>query len=159
MGWSILRGAHLSGLRRLFDPVGSAVVLVDEPIHAPVEDPRPRLRRIAAEAVILQDEAESVIRGVRAREGLGYLAPRGGPVVRRFFALRDALPGRCAEPTDEEIRHQLDVILHHDAMALSTALELSACEWRSPRLAAQVDALDDLGAPARRLEEIYAQLT
>src|SRR5688572_6566064 len=52
------------------------------------------LRRIAAEAVILQDEAEAVIQGIRARESLGYLAPRGGPLVRRFFALRDALPRR-----------------------------------------------------------------
>ena len=58
----------------------------------PPSDPRAAMRRIAAEAVILQDEAESVIRGARAREGLGFLAPRGGPLVRRFFSLRDLLP-------------------------------------------------------------------
>lgn len=39
-------------------------------------DPRAAMRRIAAEALILQDEAEAVVRGARAREGLGFLAPR-----------------------------------------------------------------------------------
>jgi hypothetical protein len=33
------------------------------------------MRRIAAEALILQDAAEAVVRGARAREGLGFLAP------------------------------------------------------------------------------------
>src|SRR5215217_2974776 len=51
--------------------------------HAdPPSNPRAALRRIAAEAVILQDEAEAVVRGARAREGLGFLAP----VVDRWYA-------------------------------------------------------------------------
>ena len=72
----------------------------------PPSDPRAAMRRIAAEAVILQDEAEAVIRGARAREGLGFLAPRGGPLVRRFFGLRDLLPRACDDPADEERRRQ-----------------------------------------------------
>jgi hypothetical protein len=116
------------------------------------------LRRIAAEAVLMQDEAEAVILGIRARENLGYLAPRGGPLVRRFFALRDRLPRRCYDAEDERLRAIMDVTFHHHAMALATAMEFCAMEWRSPEIARQVDALDGLGAPARRLDEVYAAL-
>ena len=138
-------------------------VLVDvlEPSRTPAEDradQRAALRRIAAEAVILQDEAESVIAGVRARQSLGHLAPRGGPVIRRFFALRDRLPRHCVDPEDEHVRDFLDVTFHHHAMALATALEFCAVEWRSPEIARQVDAMDGLGPPARRLDEVYATL-
>jgi hypothetical protein len=139
-------------------------VLVDvlEPGPTPAQeraDQRAALRRIAAEAVILQDEAESVMAGIRARQSLGHLAPRGGPVVRRFFALRDRLPARCADPDDERVRAVLDATFHHHAVALATALEFCALEWRSAALARQIDAMDGLGPPARRLEEVYAALT
>jgi hypothetical protein len=123
-----------------------------------VAEQRAALRRIAAEAVILQDEAEAVIAGIRARQSLGYLAPRGGPLVRRFFALRDRLPKRCVDPGDDRLRAIMDVTFHHHAMALATALEFCALEWRSAEIARQVDALDGLGAPARRLDEVYAAL-
>ena len=123
-----------------------------------VAEQRATLRRIAAEAVILQDEAEAVIAGIRARQSLGYLAPRGGPLVRRFFALRDRLPERCDDPDDDRLRAIMDVTFHHHAMALATALEFCALEWRSAEIARQVDALDGLGAPARRLDEVYAAL-
>lgn len=156
VGWATRTRAHLAGLRRATDPVGSGLVLVDGPDPHP--DHRPLLRRIAAEAVILQDDAEAVMHGIRARQNLGDLAPQGGPLVRRFFELRDRLPARCGEPADEHLRGRLDAILHHHAMALHTALDLLACEWRSPRLAAQVDTLDGLGEPARMLDEVYREL-
>lgn len=57
------------------------------------------------------------------------------------------------------MRAQLDAILHHHAMAVATALDLLACEWRSERLARIVDRLDGLGAPAQALDQVYAQLT
>ncbi len=132
-------------------------VLIDS-LETPVEPP-PSLRRIAAEAVILQDMAEDVLRGVRAREPLGELAPRGGPVVRRFFALRDSLPPHCEDSEDERIRRILDVTLHHHAMVLSTALEFLALEWRSDQISRQLDGFDGLGAPARALDEVYATLS
>ncbi len=116
------------------------------------------MRRVAAEAVILQDEAEAVIRGARAREGLGFLAPRGGPLVRRFFALRDLLPRACDDPENEERRRQLDAILHHHALAVWVALDLLAYEWRSERIARQLDAIDGLGAPAAQLDQLYTEL-
>lgn len=149
----------MAWFRRRPDPF----ILVDvlEPGRTPAEeqaDQHATLRRIAAEAVILQDEAESVIACIRARQSLGHTAPRGGPVVRRFFALRDRLPARCADPADDQLREILDVTCHHHAMALATALEFSALEWRSPEIARQVDAMDGLGPPARRLDEVYATL-
>ena len=121
-------------------------------------DPRAAMRRIAAEAVILQDQAEDVIRGARAREGLGFLAPRGGPLVRRFFSLRDSLPRACDDPADEDRRRRLDAILHHHALAVSVAMDLLACEWRTERIASQLDALDGLGTPAVQLDQLYAEL-
>ena len=124
----------------------------------PPSDPRAAMRRIAAEAVILQDEAEAVIRGARAREGLGFLAPRGGPLVRRFFGLRDLLPRACDDPADEERRRRLDAILHHHALAVWVAMDLLAYEWRSERIACQLDALDGLGTPAVQLDQLYAEL-
>ena len=132
--------------------------------QAPIEqadspvDPRAAMRRIAAEALILQDEAEAVVRGARAREGLGFLAPRGGPLIRRFFGLRDLLPKSCRDPVDDELRRQLDAILHHHALAVWVALDLLAYEWRSEKIGCQLDALDGLGEPAARLDQLYAEL-
>jgi hypothetical protein len=127
--------------------------------HAdPPSNPRAAMRRIVAEAVILQDEAEAVVRGAQAREGLGFLAPRGGPLVRRFFGLRDLLPRACDDPADEDLRRRLDAILHHHALAVWVALDLLACEWRSERIARQLDALNGLGEPAVELDQLYAQL-
>src|SRR4029453_17480234 len=127
--------------------------------HAdPPMSPRTAMRRIAAEALILQDEAEAVVRGARAREGLGFLAPRGGPLVRRFFGLRDLLPRTCQDPADEELRRQLDAILHHHALAVWVALDLLAYEWRSEKIGRQLDALDGLGEPAAHLDQLYAEL-
>jgi len=121
-------------------------------------EPRAAMRRIAAEAVILQDQAEDVIRDARAREGLGFLAPRGGPLVRRFFSLRESLPRACDDPADEDRRRRLDAILHHHALAVWVAMDLLACEWRSERIARQLDALDGLGTPAVQLDQLYAEL-
>ncbi len=124
----------------------------------PAIEARAAMRRVAAEAVILQDEAEAVVRGAQAREGLGFLAPRGGPLVRRFFGLRDLLPGACPDPADEKLRRQLDAILHHHALAVWVALDLLACEWRSEKISRQLDALNGLGEPAAHLEQLYAEL-
>jgi hypothetical protein len=126
-----------------------------EPVH---EDPRRTLLRVASEALILQDDADAVLAAVRTRQHMGVLAPRAGPLVRRFFALRDLLPKRYDDPDAERSRALLDSILHHHALLLSMALDLLAYEWRSERIAEQVDALDGMGAPGRWLEELYAQL-
>ena len=133
-------------------------MLQDVAAPPPPPDPAPTLRRIAAEAVILQDEAEGVLRDIRARQPLGFIAPRAGPLVRRFFALRDELPSRLVTAELADLRDEMSAILHSHAMALSVAMDFLALEWRSMALASQVDALTDLGAPARRIDEIYALL-
>jgi hypothetical protein len=122
------------------------------------EDPRRTLLRVTSEALILQDDADAVLAGVRTRQHMGILAPRAGPLVRRFFALRDVLPQRYDDPDAERWRALLDSILHHHALLVSMALDLLAYEWRSERIAEQVDALDGMGAPGRWLEDLYAEL-
>ena len=120
------------------------------------------LLRIAAEALILQDEAEAVLAAVGRREHLGIVAPRGGPLVYRFFALRDRLADeRLAgeiQPQLTRLANMLDTILYHHAMQVSTALDFLAVEWRSPEMAHQVANITGLGAPAELLEGVYREL-
>ena len=120
------------------------------------------LLRIAAEALILQDEAEAVLASVGRHEHLGMVAPRGGPLVYRFFALRDRLADQRsaneAQPQMTRLANMLDTILYHHAMQVATALEFLAVEWRSPEMAHQVASINGLGAPAEQLESIYREL-
>ena len=133
-------------------------VLLDVVPAGPPVDERALLRRAASEAVILQDQAEAVLAQIRAHGHLGVIAPRGGPLVRRFFALRDALPRRCADPDDERLRHVLDVTLNNHALIVSMSMDLLAHEWRSPRLADVVGRIEGLGAAAVALDAAYAEL-
>ncbi|SEQ02507.1 hypothetical protein SAMN05421756_102267 [Microlunatus flavus] len=125
----------------------------------PRVDDRAVLRRAAAEAVILQDRAEAVLADVRAHGHLGLIAPRGGPLVRRFFSLRDELPRGCADPDDERLRHVIDVALHSHALVVSMSMDLLAHEWRSQRLADVVGRIEGLGAAAVALDAAYAELS
>lgn len=145
--WSWLRGADAV----LTDAVA-------RPLPA-VPDDRTVLRRAAAEAVIMQDAAELLLREIRAHGHLGFIAPRAGPLVRRFFSLRDELPRGCADADDERLRHVLDVALHSHALLLSMAMDLLAYEWRSPRLADVVGRIEGLGAAAAALEAAYVELS
>lgn len=136
-----------------------AILLEPEDLARAADEARRLLRRVTAEALILSDQGEQVLAGVRAREHLGLLAPVSGPLVRRFFALQDLLPTHYADPDAERLREQLDALLRHHALLLTMALDLLAMEWRSERLSRQLDALDGFGAPGQRLEEVYAELT
>jgi hypothetical protein len=144
--------------RRHSERIPAADPLPLEVSEPTAEEARRTLLRVASEALILQDEADVVLIGVRTRQHMGVLAPKAGPLVRRYFAMRDMLPARYADPEAERIRAMLDSILHHHAMLLSMALDLLAYEWRSERIAAQVDAIDGMGAPGTWLEELYAEL-
>ncbi|HYP46050.1 MAG TPA: hypothetical protein VEQ66_12725 [Propionibacteriaceae bacterium] len=139
-------------------PSADRFVLTDCVAEPVSPDAAVALLRIAAEAVILQDEAEAALLRIRRRESLGEIAPRAGPLVRRFFALRDDLPTGLHREEQAQLRDQMAAILHSHAMALSVAMEFLAQEWRSPVLARQLDELTDLGAPARRLDEIHRLL-
>ena len=126
--------------------------------RAPAPDPSATLFGMVADAMILQDEAAAVLAGVGRREHLGVVAPRGGPLVHRFFTLRDRLPleDRCSRAG--RLSDQLDTILLHHALQVATSLEFLAVEGRSERLAAQLSAYPGLGPPAELLESIYREL-
>ena len=115
------------------------------------------LRAIVSEAVIWQDAAEEVLAAISRREPLAELAPRGGPLIRRFCALRARLPESC----DPEIRRITDVlgpVFDHHALMLSSSLDMLAVDWRSERIRDELERIDGLGAPAARLETVRAEL-
>jgi hypothetical protein len=130
------------------------------PAAAPVPEvgPRELMLRVSAEAVILQDRADELLASIRSHVPLGETARPTGQLVRRFLALREQLPARCADPGDEAVRTALSTILDHHAELLTLAMDLSAYEWRSTRLREQVEAIGGLGLPAARLERLWAEL-
>ncbi|MEA2248165.1 MAG: hypothetical protein QOH46_2694 [Solirubrobacteraceae bacterium] len=137
----------------------SVVVFLDDdgaPSAARLDE-RARLRRIVAEAVVLQDKAVELLADVRRREPLGELARRGGPLARRFFELRRQLPTAA----DSEMARQCEtanVVLDHHGTVITYALELLAADWRSDAIVDQLERLDGLGAPAEKLDALYAEL-
>jgi hypothetical protein len=140
---------------RELDDVRAVVVTADYE-HARARD-LALLRRIAAEAVILQDDAEALLQEIRAREPLAELAPRGGRLTSRFVALAAALPP-STDPCVRRLAAQLKEVLDHHALMLSTSLDLLAVCWRSERLEDEVDRIAGLGRPARWLEDIRLEL-
>lgn len=143
------------------EDLGARVVSIrvdDAPPAAPSSEQAWReLRAIVAEAVIWQDAATEVLIAISRREPLAELAPRGGPLVRKFCQLRDRLP----ESDDPDLRRITDVlgpVLHHHALMLSSSLDMLAVDWRSERLVEELERIDGLGPPAERLELIRAEL-
>jgi hypothetical protein len=114
------------------------------------------LRRIADEAVLLQGLTEDMLDGVRERRSLGELAPPSGALVSRFVALRAEVP----EPADARLREAartLSETLDHHACVLSYSLDLLG-DLRPERVSDQLDRIDGLGEPARRLEALRSEL-
>ena len=133
-----------------------AVVLGDD--EAPPREADLRaLTRIAAEAVILQDEAEQLLREVRDRAPLAELAPRGGRLTSRFCALAAALP-TSTDPLIRSYAARMREVFDHHALMLSSSLDLLAVAWRSERLEEELDRISGLGRPARRLEDLRMDL-
>ena len=134
-----------------------SIVRDDEPAPPSAEDAWRELRAIVAEAVIWQDEAEELLAAISRREPLSELAPRGGPLIRRFCKLRMRLP----ESDDPELRRMTEVlgpVFDHHALMLSSSLDMLAVDWRSERLVEELERIAGLGAPAARLEGIRAEL-
>ena len=115
------------------------------------------LQRIAAEAVIVQDDAEQLLREIRDREPLAELAPRGGRLTSRLIALSAALP-QSRDPQVQRYATRMREVLDHHALMLSTSLDLLAVAWRSERLEEEVDRIAGLGRPAQWLEDIRMDL-
>jgi hypothetical protein len=129
----------------------------DEPGPPSSEEAWRELRKIVAEAVIWQDKAEELLVDISQRRPLAELAPRGGPLIRRFFALRTRLP----VSNDPAIRRYTDVlgpVLDHHALMINSSLDMLAADWRSERIVSELERIDGLGAPAQRLDRIRAEL-
>jgi hypothetical protein len=146
----------------LDDVVSAVVVVVEDEIdeaRRAVEraEAWEALRRIVAEAVIRQDEAEVLLADIRGREPLAALAPRGGRLVSRFVALRGDLP--CFQDA-ALLRHTsvLEKVFDHHALMLTSSLDLLAVDWRSERMVEELEKIDGLGAPAQWLEAVRAEL-
>jgi hypothetical protein len=138
----------------------SSVRLLPDDAEVPADvrlDRRARLLRIVAEAVVLQDKAVELLADIRRREPLGELAPRGGPLARRFFELRRALPP-AADPEMARQCETAGVVLDHHGTVITYALDLLAMDWRSHAIVEQLERLDGLGEPAERLDALYAEL-
>src|SRR5215213_10116370 len=113
------------------DDVTAVIISEDEPRCAEIRAGElAQLRRIAAEAVILQDEAEQLLQDVRAREPLAELAPRGGRLASRFVALAQTLPV-SGDPAVQRYGERLREVFDHHALMMSASLELLAVAWRS----------------------------
>ena len=143
------------------DSVKAVVVLDDEADEARRASERAQawkaLRRIVAEAVIRQDEAEDLLAEIREREPLAALAPRGGRLVSRFVALRADLP-RFEDAALRRHVSVLEKVFDHHALMLSTSLDLLAVDWRSERMVEELEKIDGLGAPAQWLEAVRAEV-
>jgi hypothetical protein len=129
----------------------------EEPAPQTSEEAWLELRKIVAEAVIWQDKAEELLVDIRHREPLAEMAPRGGPLIRRFCALKQRLP----ESNDPAIRRYTDVlgpVFDHHALMLNSSLDMLAVDWRSERIVAELERIEGLGAPAQRLDRIRAEL-
>ena len=115
------------------------------------------LRLIVAEAVIWQDAAEELLAAISRREPLAELAPRGGPLIRRFCDLRARLP-ESGDPEIRRITGVLGPVFDHHALMLSSSLDMLAVDWRSDRIRDELERIDGLGAPAAQLEGVRAEL-
>ena len=134
--------------------VSNVTILPDEDVR---DASRARLRRIVAEAVLLQDKAAELLAEIRDRRPLSVLAPRGGPMATRFFELRRELP----PPADLAMARQCEtvsVVLDHHGTLIVTALQMLSVDWRSDAIVDQLERLDGLGAPALRLDAVYDEL-
>ena len=145
---------------RVPEPIPGTAVLVADGAAWPHEDRAAAwraLRRIAAEAVILQDEADDLLRGIRDRCSLAEIARPCGALMTRFIALGEALP-TCPDAAVQRRCAVMRAILDHHVLLLNTARALLAAPAGSERIAAQLDRIDGLGAPARRMEDVRRDL-
>src|SRR3954447_14380973 len=115
------------------------------------------LRRLVAEILILQDEAEELLMSLRDRPDPATVAVPCGRLKWRFVELREALP-ISDDPDVDRYRTALRQILDHHVLYLKTSMGFLAAEPRRPELSDRLDGIDGLGAPARRLERIRAEI-
>jgi len=140
-----------------FDPLDDVRAVLLAPEDPTAGDDLALLRRIAAEAVIVQDDVEHLLDEIRDRCPLAELAPRGGRLTSHLVELAERLP-ESRNPRVRAYTRRLREILDHHALMLSASLKLFAVSWRSDNLEAEVDRIDGLGPPAQWLEDLRAEL-
>jgi hypothetical protein len=128
--------------------------IVPEPVRA---DEWAVLRRMLAEAVILQDTAEALLARFPERPDPAEVAPACGRVRLRFAQMRQELAG-FSDPDVRRYCASLRQVFDHHALLLDTSMGLLAGAARVEALAARLDDIDGLGPPARRLEAIRARV-
>jgi len=143
-------------------PTGATVVAVVVEDQAPAatadhEAEWASLRVLVAEALILQDAAEDLLMGLRARPESSIVARPCGRINGRFVELREALPS-CGDPEMDRHTRALRQIFDHHVLLLKPSLGFLAGEARSERLPARLGSIEGLGAPARRLESIRSEI-
>lgn len=140
--------------RRLDTDVGPVAVLADEAARQRVrEDAWRRLRRILAEAVILQDAADELLGTFRDRPAPGEVAPSCGRLKARFVELAEHLP-TSDDPVLAEYAAVVRSILDHHVYMLKASVDLLVAGPASTRLSEELDTIVGLGAAARRLDAI-----
>jgi hypothetical protein len=115
------------------------------------------LRRLVAEALLLQDSAEELIRSLRARPDPSEVARPGGRLKSRFFALLTALPDE-GDPELVALAQAVRQVLDHHLLMLITSLDLLAAAQLREVLDHRLDDCTGLGDPARRLEALRLEL-
>jgi hypothetical protein len=147
------RSASSAGRRRAID-LGPVPVLADEAARERVrEQAWRRLRRVLAEAVILQDAADELLETFRDRPALGEVAPPCGRLKGRFVELAEHLPA-SDDPVIAEYAAVVRSILGNHVYMLKSSVDLLVAGSASARVAEELDEIVGLGAPARRLDAI-----
>ena len=117
------------------------------------EDAWRRLRRILAEAVILQDAADELLGTFRDRPAPGEVAPSCGRLKARFVELAEHLP-TSDDPVLAEYAAVVRSILDHHVYMLKASVDLLVAGPASTRRSEELDKIVGLGAAARRLDAI-----
>jgi hypothetical protein len=115
------------------------------------------LRRLLAEAVILQDAATELLRRIQQRPDPAEIAGECGRITGRFIELRGALDSYTA-PGMNRYTGALRQILCHHVLLLKMTRDLLAGAAHSEALDRRLDDVDSLGAPGRQLEDIRMEV-
>jgi hypothetical protein len=130
------------------------ITIPPEPVRI---DEWPVLRRMLAEAILLQDQAEDLLARFREeRPDPAAVAPACGRIRCRLAQMRLEL----ASFTDPDVRRyaaSLRPIFDHHGLLLDTSIGLLAGS-ANQALAERLNDIDGLGAPARKLEALRLEV-
>ena len=115
------------------------------------------LRGIAHEALSRTDDLERLLQAVRDDEPLAEVAPEGGELVSRYFAMRRELL-QVHAPALQPYVGALGEVLNYLGQLLYYAPDLLAVSWRSELLREQQSMVGTIGPQGERLRRIVCEL-